>query len=167
MYTIPFQTLSISFIIILLKVQWRWFWEFKLMLKCHCACSSKTGTCLINDAWRQTALKKNPKNTHTKNKTTKIHVIWSNLSKRRFIYMFWRFILYKRCSVRLYLQLFVGGLLSYLRYLCLFVFSVVPHILCCVFALYFFVLKTKQRKYTLFDRISPNDVLYTCFEGLY
>jgi hypothetical protein len=28
MYTIPFQTLSISFIIILLKVQWRWFWWF-------------------------------------------------------------------------------------------------------------------------------------------
>ena len=26
---------------------------------------------------------------------------------------------YKRCSVRLYLQLFVGGLMSYLRYICL------------------------------------------------
>ena len=26
----------------------------------------------------------------------------------------------KRCSVRFYLQLFVGGLISYLRYLCLF-----------------------------------------------
>ena len=29
----------------------------------------------------------------------------------------------KRCSVRLYLQLFVGGRMSYLRYLCLFAYS--------------------------------------------
>jgi hypothetical protein len=29
----------------------------------------------------------------------------------------------KQCSVRLYLQLFVGGLISYLRYLCLFTYS--------------------------------------------
>ena len=41
----------------------------------------------------------------------------------------------KRCSVRLYLQLFVGGFMSYLRYLCLFTYSVVQHILCCVFVL--------------------------------
>jgi len=34
----------------------------------------------------------------------------------------------ERCSVRLYLQLFVGG-----RYLCLFTYSGVQHILCCVF----------------------------------
>ena len=46
----------------------------------------------------------------------------------------------KRCSVRLYLQLFVGGLMSYLRYLCLFAHSGVQHILCCVFALFVFVL---------------------------
>jgi hypothetical protein len=39
----------------------------------------------------------------------------------------------KRCSVRLYLQLFVEGLMSSLRYLCLFPFSCVQHILCCVF----------------------------------
>jgi hypothetical protein len=39
----------------------------------------------------------------------------------------------KPCSVRLYLQLFVGGLMLYLRYLCLFVYSGVQHILCCVF----------------------------------
>jgi hypothetical protein len=38
----------------------------------------------------------------------------------------------KRYSVRLYLQLFVGGLMSYLRYLCLFVYSGIQHILCCV-----------------------------------
>ena len=36
---------------------------------------------------------------------------------------------YKRCSVRLYLQLFVGGLVSSLRFLCLFVYSGVQHLL--------------------------------------
>ena len=36
-------------------------------------------------------------------------------------------------SVRLYLQLFVGGIMSYLRYLYLFAYSGVLHILCCVF----------------------------------
>ena len=41
---------------------------------------------------------------------------------------------YKRVSVRLYLQLFVGGLMSYLRYLCLLAFSCV-HIYCVVFSL--------------------------------
>ena len=40
---------------------------------------------------------------------------------------------YLRCSVPLYLQLFVGGLMSYLRYLCLFVYSGVQHILCFCF----------------------------------
>jgi hypothetical protein len=42
----------------------------------------------------------------------------------------------KRCPVRLYLQLFVGGIMPYLRYLCLFAYYGVQHILCCVFALY-------------------------------
>ena len=42
----------------------------------------------------------------------------------------------KRCSVRLYLQLFVGELMSYLHYLCLFVYSGVQHILFCVFVLF-------------------------------
>jgi hypothetical protein len=46
----------------------------------------------------------------------------------------------KRCSVHHYLQLFVGGLMSYLRYLCLFAYIGVQHILCCVFVLFFFVL---------------------------
>ena len=36
-------------------------------------------------------------------------------------------------SVRLYLQQFVGGRMSYLRYLCLSVFGGVQHILCYVF----------------------------------
>jgi hypothetical protein len=44
----------------------------------------------------------------------------------------------KRCSVRLYLQLFVGGLMSNLRYLCLFVHRGVEDILC----LFVFVLCT-------------------------
>jgi hypothetical protein len=39
----------------------------------------------------------------------------------------------KRCSVRLYLKLFVGGLMSYLHYLCLLGHSDVQQILCCVF----------------------------------
>ena len=46
--------------------------------------------------------------------------------------------------VHLYLQLFVWGLMSYLRYLCLFAHSGVQHILCCVFVfvLFFLVLCT-------------------------
>ena len=39
----------------------------------------------------------------------------------------------KRCSDRLYLQLFVGGFMSYLHYLCLFTYRDGKHILCCVF----------------------------------
>ena len=47
---------------------------------------------------------------------------------------------YKRCSVRLYLQLVVGGLMSYLRvFLCLLENSGVQHILCFLFVLFFFV----------------------------
>ena len=46
------------------------------------------------------------------------------------------------CSVRLYLELFVGGLMSYLHYLSLFVYISVQHILCCVFGLFVFVLCT-------------------------
>ena len=37
------------------------------------------------------------------------------------------------CSVRLYLQLFVGRIMSYLRYLCFSAYSGVQHIFCCVF----------------------------------
>jgi hypothetical protein len=36
-----------------------------------------------------------------------------------------------RCSVHLYFQLFVGGFISYLRYLCLFAHSGVQHIVLC------------------------------------
>ena len=39
---------------------------------------------------------------------------------------------YLGCSVRLYLQLFVGGFMPYLRYLCLSPHSGVQHTLCSV-----------------------------------
>ena len=45
-------------------------------------------------------------------------------------------------SVCLYIQLFVGGHMFYLRYLCLLAYSGVQHILRCVFVLFFFVLCT-------------------------
>jgi hypothetical protein len=44
----------------------------------------------------------------------------------------------KWSSDRLYLQLYVGGHMFYLRYL--FVYSGVQHILCCVFVLFFFLM---------------------------
>ena len=47
---------------------------------------------------------------------------------------------YKWCTVCLYHYLFVGGLMSYLRYLYFLPHSGVQHILCCVFILFFFVL---------------------------
>ena len=37
-------------------------------------------------------------------------------------------------------KLFVGGFMSYLRYLCLFAYCGVQHILCCIFVLFYFVL---------------------------
>ena len=43
---------------------------------------------------------------------------------------------WKRCSVRLCLQCFVGVLMSFLHYFCLFTYSGVQHILCCVFVLF-------------------------------
>ena len=47
-----------------------------------------------------------------------------------------------RCSVRLYLLLFVGWRMSYLCYLCVFAYSGVQHILCCVFVFAVIVLCT-------------------------
>ena len=47
---------------------------------------------------------------------------------------------YKRCSVRLYLQLFVEGLVSYLCDLCFFTYSGVQLISCYVFVLFVFAL---------------------------
>ena len=57
----------------------------------------------------------------------------------------------KRCSVRLYLQLFVGGRMSYLRYLCLFAYSGVQHIMSCVF--FIFVLCTLCCQFLFFLRL--------------
>jgi hypothetical protein len=48
----------------------------------------------------------------------------------------------KQCSIRLFFQLFLGGILSYLRYLSLFAYSGVEQLLCSVFALFSFVLCT-------------------------
>jgi hypothetical protein len=46
----------------------------------------------------------------------------------------YRYLVKFKCFLhRLYLQLFVGRLMSYLRYLCFFAYWVVQHILCCVF----------------------------------
>jgi hypothetical protein len=45
-----------------------------------------------------------------------------------------------RMSYLRYLCLFVERLMSNLRYLCLFAYSGVQHILCCIFALFFFAL---------------------------
>ena len=53
----------------------------------------------------------------------------------------------KQCSVRFYPQLDVRGLVSYLHYLCLLAHSGVKHILCCAFALFFFVLCTLCRQF--------------------
>ena len=46
----------------------------------------------------------------------------------------------KQCSIRFYLQFFVGGFMSYLRQLCLFEHGGVQHILCCVFVMFFLCL---------------------------
>ena len=62
------------------------------------------------------------------------------------VFMFWVLCCDVRYDFRikttcgcLYLQLFVGWLMSYLRYSCMFAHSGVQHILCCVFVLFFFV----------------------------
>jgi len=68
----------------------------------------------------------------TKQKYQSRHVVFEILLHRSI----------KQCSVRVYRQLFVGGLMSYLHYLCLFAHSGVQHILCCVFILFVFVLCT-------------------------
>ena len=45
----------------------------------------------------------------------------------------------KQCSGRLYLLFLVGGIMSYLRYLCLFENSGVQHIFFCVFVLFVYL----------------------------
>jgi hypothetical protein len=67
-----------------------WTWVFvkgavitsKWLRNYHCTCNSEIGTCITNDTGRQAA--------HKNNENTRF---WSNLAKRRFILMFWRYIL--------------------------------------------------------------------------
>ena len=66
-----------------------------------------------------------------------LHLYYVSLLSQFRVVMFFTISIYKRRSVHLYLQLFVGRRMSYLRYLCLFTHSFVQHILCCVFVLFF------------------------------
>jgi len=68
---------------------------------------------------------------------------------------------YTRCSVRLYLQLFVGDLMSYLRYVCLLAHGGVQHIMRCAFALYYFVYVTSFSGLSICD--CPFGILYRIF----
>jgi hypothetical protein len=69
----------------------------------------------------------------------------------------------KRCSYRLYRQLFVGGLMSYLRYLCLLAHSGVQQILRFVLLLFLrhFRMKNEQRWVSLMreDTLTVQDHL--------
>jgi hypothetical protein len=62
------------------------------------------------------------------------HWIWPSLIWCTYWIAFELRFPHKKCSVRLYLQLFVGGLMSYSRYLCLFVVS---NTYCVLFLFYF------------------------------
>ena len=53
-----------------------------------------------------------------------------------------RDITYRNPWHKCHILLFVGGLMSYLRYLCVLAYSGVQHILGCVFVLFFVVLRT-------------------------
>ena len=68
-------------------------------------------------------------------------------SARSTHYLFYLLASCFRCSVRLSLLLFVGVCMSYLLYLCLFAYSGVQHILCCVLILFFFVLCALCRRF--------------------
>jgi hypothetical protein len=56
-----------------------------------------------------------------------------SLSSEFRIVMFVTISALKGCAVHLYLRLFVGGIMPFLRYLCLLVYGGVQHVLCCVF----------------------------------
>jgi hypothetical protein len=72
-------------------------------------------------------------------KKTKTYILLSRLIINIFllcVFTFWvpcYDSIIKQCSVHLYIQLFVGGLMSYLHYLCLFGYSGVQHILYIIF----------------------------------
>ena len=65
---------------------------------------------------------------------------------------------------RIYLQLFIEGLMSYLRYLCLLAHSGVQHILCCVFVLSVFVLCLV---YPMFPLDCPILITSSVFSNVY
>jgi len=69
--------------------------------------------------------------------------------------------------IYIYLQLFVGGLMSYLSYMCLFAHSGVQHILCCVFVLFVFTLCTLccQFLWIVYFLIAPVGILYSLFKS--
>ena len=74
-----------------------------------------------------------------------VHVVMSNICPIKSLYVLSSVMsatisTYKRCSVRLYLQLFVRDLMSDLRYLSLLAYSGVQYILCCNFFPSLFVL---------------------------
>jgi len=85
-------------------------------------------------------------------RTTTCTILSSQLPEKTFITVWYKMeskrklisnlLKWKRCMVRLYLHLLARGLMSYLQYLCLFAYSGVQRILCCVFALLAFVLDT-------------------------
>ena len=58
-----------------------------------------------------------------------------------------------------YLQLFVGWLMSYLRYMCLFVYSDVQHILCCVFCFVCLRLVSRVTNVASFSGLSLSTVV--------
>ena len=60
--------------------------------------------------------------------------------------------------VLVFVDKFVGGLVSYLRYLCLLAHSSVQRILCCVFAIYIF--KTKLMFWGSTKYVSPRDRVF-------
>ena len=72
------------------------------------------------------------------------------------IFFFFFYLFFMFCPfLFLNLQLFVGGLLSYLRYLCLFAYSGVQHILCCVFCFVCLRLVSCVPKVASFSELSP------------
>jgi hypothetical protein len=70
-------------------------------------------------------------------------------------------------QIRLYLLLFVGGLISYLRYVCLPTYSSVQHILCCAFALICLRLVSRVANGVSFTGLSifdcPSGILWRLF----
>ena len=70
-------------------------------------------------------------------------IIWIQENQQKCEIKLWcplRFLHNTMFGSSLYLPLFVWGFMSYLRYLCLFAYSGVQHILCCIFVLFIIVL---------------------------